>query len=98
MMESKTETAVTTLLSDIASTHAELLPVIQRVRQLATALGDNVCESVRFAVCRTDEQPLAFARRRPFIFYQKCRSKDSTSAVHSSPQAFRVICANCASP
>ena len=37
MMESKTETAVTTLLSDIASTHAELLPVIQRVRQLATA-------------------------------------------------------------
>ncbi|CAI0883888.1 Uncharacterised protein [Serratia proteamaculans] len=30
MMESKTETAVTTLLSDIASTQAELLPVIQR--------------------------------------------------------------------
>lgn len=48
MMESKTETAVTTLLSDIASTHAELLPVIQCVRQLATAAGDNVCESVKY--------------------------------------------------
>jgi len=62
MMESKTETAVTTLLSDIASTQAELLPVIQCVRQLATAAGDNVCESVRFVVCRTDEQPPAFVR------------------------------------
>ncbi|MBP1128930.1 hypothetical protein JOE25_000473 [Serratia sp. PL17] len=48
MMEGKTEAAVTALLSDIGSTHGELLAIVERVRQVVTAMGDNVCESVKY--------------------------------------------------
>ncbi|VEA64471.1 Uncharacterized conserved protein [Serratia plymuthica] len=40
--------AVSALLADIGSTHAELLDVVQRVRHVAAAAGDDVSESVKY--------------------------------------------------
>ncbi|CAI0807702.1 DUF1801 domain-containing protein [Serratia grimesii] len=47
-MEGKTEATVTALLSDIGSTHGELLAIVERVRQVVTTMSDNVCESVKY--------------------------------------------------
>lgn len=48
IMKQTIDNAVGTLLADIGSTHGELLDVVQRVRQVVTATGGGVSESVKY--------------------------------------------------
>lgn len=47
-MKQTIDDAVSRLLADIGSTHSELLGVVQRVRQVVTAVGGDVDESVKY--------------------------------------------------
>lgn len=47
-MRQTIDDAVGALLADIGSTHDELLEVVQRVRHVAAAAGDDVGESVKY--------------------------------------------------
>lgn len=47
-MNQANDAAVEALLADIGSTHGELLEIVQQVRRVVAASGDNISESVKY--------------------------------------------------
>ncbi|BEN24971.1 MULTISPECIES: DUF1801 domain-containing protein [Serratia] len=47
-MSQANDAAVEALLADIGSTHGELLEIVQQVRRIAAACGNDVTESVKY--------------------------------------------------